>query len=51
MKNNKDKELQDFNTAMDKLLKVPPQVVKAAMEAEKKAREQERKAKKADKDK
>lgn len=38
-------EYDNFDQAMDKLLRVPPQVVKDAMEAEKKERAEERKAK------
>ncbi len=39
-------EYDNFDQAMDKLLRVPPQIVKDAMEAEKKERAEERKAKK-----
>ena len=39
-------EFENFDAAMGELLKVPPQIVKDAMEAEKKEREEERKAKK-----
>ncbi len=38
---------EKFDSAMDKLLKVPPQIVKDAMEQEKREREERRKAKRA----
>ena len=41
-----DTELDKFNDAMDRLLKVPPQVVKNAMEQEKRERAEDRKRKK-----
>jgi hypothetical protein len=44
MRNDENKELRDFNRAMDRLLKVPPQIVKAAMEQEKRERAQKLKA-------
>jgi len=40
-------EKDTFDAAMDKLLKVPPQIVKDAMEQEKQHRAEERKAKRA----
>ena len=40
-------ELDAFNTAMDRLLKADPKLVKAAMQQEKQEREAERKAKRA----
>ena len=40
-------ELDNFNEGMNKLLRVNPQIVKAAMEQEKQEREEERKAKRA----
>jgi hypothetical protein len=39
-------EYEQFNSAMDKILKADPARVKAQMEAEKKEREEKRKAKK-----
>lgn len=44
-------EAKKFHLAMDRLLKVPPQIVKAAMEQEKMERAHERKTKKAGKSK
>ena len=41
-------ESEEFDKAMDKLLKANPAVVKAAMEQEKKERAEERKAKRAE---
>lgn len=38
-------QFKTFDEAMDKILKVPPQVVKDAMEDEKREREKARKAK------
>lgn len=42
-------EFENFDSAMDKLLKVPPQVVKDAMKAEKRARTEDRSRKQEDK--
>jgi hypothetical protein len=48
MKNNP--EFENFNVAMDKILKADPKAVKDAMEAEKQEREDQRKAKRASAD-
>ena len=40
------REFQEFNSAMDTILKADPAKVKAEMEADKQAREEQRKAKK-----
>lgn len=45
---SESEEFEKFDSAMDKLLKVRPQVVKDAMDAEKKERAEERKAKRKD---
>lgn len=37
---SRSSEAEKFDSAMDKLLRVPPQIVKDAMEAEKKQRAQ-----------
>lgn len=42
---NHKSEAEKFDSAMDKLLKVPPQIVKNAMEDEKRERAEERNAK------
>ena len=41
------REFQEFNSAMDTILKADPAKVKAEMEADKEAREEARKAKRA----
>ena len=41
-------EFDEFNSAMDTILKADPAKVKAQMEADKKEREEKRKAKKAE---
>ena len=41
----KTTDAEAFDKAMDKLLKVPPQIVKKAMEQEKRERAEERKQK------
>ena len=41
-----ESELENFNDAMDVILKADPQAVKEAMEREKTANEEQRKAKK-----
>lgn len=43
--NPKNTEYERFDDAMDMLLKVPPQIVKDAMEAEKRERAEARKTK------
>jgi len=45
MKMKTTREFQEFNAAMDKILKADPVKVKAEMEADKIAREEQRKAK------
>jgi hypothetical protein len=40
------REFQEFNSAMDTILKADPEKVKAEMEADKREREEQRKAKK-----
>lgn len=42
----KNPEYDNFNKAMEKILKADPKIVKGAMEAEKRERAKERKAKK-----
>jgi hypothetical protein len=44
----KNSEYNDFNSAMDTILKADPAKVKAQMEADKKAREKQRAARKAE---
>lgn len=46
MSNREPSEYERFDSAMEKLLKVSPQIVKDAMEAEKKERAEERRSKK-----
>lgn len=43
---NKSREFENFNRAMDTILKADPKAVKEQMETEKKANAQRRKAKK-----
>lgn len=44
------REFQEFNSAMDTILKADPKAVKDAMEAEKQERENQRKAKRSSAD-
>ena len=46
----RSQELDNFNAAMNKILKADPKVVKEQMEAEKHEREEQRKAKRASAD-